>query len=147
MHGKQGRDPVESGAVADAGRHGDDRRAGEAAEHARERSLHARDDDQRVGLGEIVESCQESVESGDADVGDDSRIEPVGPERKRGFVGDRDVARACGDDGDPGGPGDLGQAPDHASARLDGRAMGVGAGEALGLVGPGQQHRTHAVSE
>ena len=60
--------PAETGAVADAGRHGDDRHVDQAADHARERPLHPGDDDDDAGGHEALVFGQEPVESGDADV-------------------------------------------------------------------------------
>ena len=48
-HREQRGDPAEGGAVADAGRHRDERHADQAADHGRQRALHAGDDDQAVG--------------------------------------------------------------------------------------------------
>src|SRR5438270_10512682 len=41
QHGEESRDPLEGGAVADAGGHGDDRCGGDAAYQAGQRPLHA----------------------------------------------------------------------------------------------------------
>ena len=48
-HGQQGGEAAEARAVADAGRHGDDGTADQAADHAGKRALHAGHDDQDVG--------------------------------------------------------------------------------------------------
>ena len=65
--------PSKAGAVADAGRHGDDRRGGEPADDAGQRALHAGDDDDGVGGGQLVGVREQAVQAGDADVGDASR--------------------------------------------------------------------------
>ena len=147
MHGEQRGHAVEPRAVADAGRDGDDRRAGEATEHARECALHSGDDDQRVGLGQVVEASEQSVQAGHAHVGHDGRVEAVGAQGQCRFVGDGDVARAGSDDGDASGQYGLRQSPDHAPARFDGWAVSVEAGAALRVVGARQQHRARAVCE
>ena len=49
QHAEQGREPAEAGAVADAGRHGDERQADQPADHARQRAFHPGDDDEAVG--------------------------------------------------------------------------------------------------
>ena len=52
-HGQQRGDALERGAVADAGGHGHDRRAGEPADHAGQRALHAGDHHHGVGVGQL----------------------------------------------------------------------------------------------
>ena len=147
MHGEQRGHAVESGAVADTRRDGDDRSAGEAAEHARECALHSGDDDQRVGLGQVVEASEQPVQAGHAHIGHDGRIEAVGAQGQCCFVGHGDVAGSGGHDGDPSRAGGLRKSPDHAPARFDGWAVSVEAGAALRVVGARQQHRARAVCE
>ena len=76
MHGEQRGDALESGPVADTGRHGDDWSAGEAAEHARQCTLHSGHHDQRVGVGEVVEPREQPVQAGDADLDSVERNRP-----------------------------------------------------------------------
>ena len=147
MHRQQCRDAVETGAVPDAGRDGDHRCAGEAAEHAGECALHAGHDDQCVSVGQLVETGEQPVQAGDADVGHHGGIEPVGAQCERRLVGDGDVARARGDDRNPSGRRDVGQPPHQAAAGLDRRAVGVDARRALCRVGARQQDRSGAVGE
>ena len=64
--------PSRLGAVADARRHRDHGRGGEPADDAGQRTLHAGDDDDRVGGGQLVGVRQQPVDAGDADVGDAS---------------------------------------------------------------------------
>ena len=49
QHAEQRREAAEAGAVADAGRHGDDRHADQAGDDARQRAFHAGDDDDDAG--------------------------------------------------------------------------------------------------
>ena len=77
-----GGDAFERGAVADAGRHGDDRGGGQAADDAGEGALHPGDHDDRIGRRDRVDACQQAVQAGDTDVGDAHRCEPVGTERE-----------------------------------------------------------------
>ena len=100
QHGQQRGDAFERRAVADAGRHGDDRRRGEAADHAGQRAFHAGDHDDRVGRRELVGGVEHAVQAGHADVGDAQRAEAVGVQHGRALVGDRQVGGARGDHDD-----------------------------------------------
>ena len=147
MHRQQRGDALQRGAVADAGRHGDDRRAGEAADDAGERALHPGQDDDGVGGGDDVDVGEQAVQPGDADVVEAVRCEAVGGEREQALVGDGSVGRAGGDDehapGSRLGRWPVEQAPSllHAGAVLgdDGLDLVVGC--------PRQQHRRRAVVE
>ena len=94
VHRQQCRDALEAGAVTDGRRHGDDRPAGEAADHARQRALHAGDDDHRVRRCDAVEVGEHAVQTGDADVVQPVGLQCVGGERDRRLVGNRHVRRA-----------------------------------------------------
>ena len=87
--------PSSDGAVADAGRHGDDRCAGDPADQAGQRTLHARHHDDRVGLGELVGRGEQPVETGDPAVGEQLGAEPERVEHRAALAGHRQV----------GGPG------------------------------------------
>ena len=72
-HRQQGGEPAEAGAVADRGRHGDQRDAGQPADHAGQRALHARDHHQAVEIGQLVGDGEQPVQPGHPDVGDAHR--------------------------------------------------------------------------
>ena len=99
-HRQQRGDAAERGAVADAGRHRDERDADQPADHGGQRALHAGDDDQAVGLLEPVADAEQPVEAGHADVGDHVDPGPVDPRGQRRLGGDRGVGGAGADDGD-----------------------------------------------
>ena len=90
-HAEQRREPAQGGAVPDAGRHGHERDTGEAADDRRQRALHTGDDDQTVGSREIVPNGQHPVQTGDADVVDETGAGPEHPSRDCGLVGDRGI--------------------------------------------------------
>ena len=69
-HSEQGRDPAERRAIADARRHGDHRARQPAANHTRQRPLHAGDDDRHAGFTQSVNLFQESLRTRDADIHD-----------------------------------------------------------------------------
>ncbi len=97
---EQRREAAEAGAVADAGRHGDDRHVDQAADDAGQRAFHAGDDDDDAGGGEAVVLGEQAVEAGDADV-----VQPVDRVAHdlggdRGLLGDRQVGGAGGGDED-----------------------------------------------
>ncbi len=72
-------------------------------------------------------------------------VDPGGAQRDDDLVGDRQVARAGGDDGDAGGES-LGRfAPQQASAEFHDVRVDRDARGALRLRGAGQQHRARAV--
>ena len=85
---------VEARPVADAGRHGDDRPAGQAADHAGQRALHPGDHDHRIGGRDAVEVGEQPVQPGDADVGQPVGVEAVGAQGQHALVDDRAVAGA-----------------------------------------------------
>ena len=99
-HREQRGQPAERGAVADAGRHRDERYAGQPADHGGQRALHAGDDDQAVGGLEPVADAEQPVQPGDADVVDQVDAGAVHPGGQRGLGGDRGVGGAGGDDRD-----------------------------------------------
>ena len=114
-HGQEGGEATERGAVADAGGHRHERYAGEPADDRGQRPLHARDHDQAVGLGEPVTDAEQSVESGDPDVGDLDDAGAMNPGGERGLGGDGGVRRAGRDDGH--GPGRVWDRPECHRAR------------------------------
>ena len=87
-------DAFEAGAVADARGHGDHRRAGEAADDAGQRPLHAGDDDHGVGVGELGGVSEQAVDAGHAHVGEPLGPEPVGGQDGGALVGHR-AGRPC----------------------------------------------------
>ena len=101
VHRQQRGDPLQRGAVADAGRHGDDRRPGQPADDAGERALHAGEHDDGVGRRDRVDVGQQAVQPGDADVVEAIGGEAVGAQGQQALVGDRAVGGAGGDDEHP----------------------------------------------
>ena len=83
-HRQQGGQTAERGAVADRGGHGDQRYAGQPADHARQRALHAGHDDEAVGRVQPVAHRHQPVQPGDPDVVDpvDGRRRRPGPRRR-----------------------------------------------------------------
>ena len=73
--------PPNDGAVPDAGRHGDERDAGQPADHAGQRALHAGDDDEAVGRVEPVADLEQPVQPGHADVARSARPRRRAPRR------------------------------------------------------------------
>src|SRR5438094_6312793 len=65
QHREQRGDAAEARAVADARRHGDDRLVDEPADDARQRALHAGDDDQHPRRAETVATVEEAMDAGD----------------------------------------------------------------------------------
>ena len=147
QHGQQRGDAFERGAVADAGRHGDDRRAGEAADDAGQRALHAGDDDDRVGGGQLVGGVEQAVQAGHADVGDAQRA------GTRGRASTAAHSSATGRSAVPAvttttrsarsGAGRHTTVVAVARAR---RGWPPGAAVGLRVVGPGQEHRRRAAA-
>ncbi len=97
---EQRRQPMEAGAVADAGGHGDDRHRDEAGDDAGQRAFHAGDDDDDAGRPEAIVLAQQAMEAGDADVEEpiDRVAHHLGGDG--GFLGDGQVRRAGGGDED-----------------------------------------------
>src|SRR6266498_5686216 len=67
-HRQQGSEAAEGGAVADAGRHGNDRAIDQPADDAGQGAVHAGDDNDAVGVSVQVTAAQQAVDSGNADV-------------------------------------------------------------------------------
>ena len=67
-HAEQRGDAAEAGAVADAGRHRDHRHIDHTGHDARQRALHAGDDDDHAGGGEAIAFAEHAMDAGDADV-------------------------------------------------------------------------------
>ena len=80
-HRQQRGEAAERRAVPDAGRHRDQRYAGQPADHGRQRALHAGDDDEAVGVLEPVADVEQPVQPGHADVVDRVRPRRRGPAR------------------------------------------------------------------
>ena len=76
---KQRRHSAEGCAVADTGRDGDERYAGQATDDRGQRALHTGDDDEAVGVGEPIPYAEDAMQPGDADVVDqfDPRAEDL----------------------------------------------------------------------
>jgi len=91
---------VEGGAVALGGRNGDDRSADEAAEHGKERALHAGDGDDDVGALDFFEARKQAQEACDAHVRNEGGSDAEVLERSPRLLGDGGVGRAGGDDDD-----------------------------------------------
>ena len=91
---------AERGAVPDAGGHRHERDAGQAADHGRQRALHAGDDDEAVGPASRSRTREQPVQPGHADVVDPVDRGAVDPHGQRGLGGDRGVGGAGADDRD-----------------------------------------------
>jgi hypothetical protein len=61
VHGEEGRHPLQGGAVADAGRHGDHGRRAQPGDEARQRALHPGDDDDGFGIRYLVDGGEQAV--------------------------------------------------------------------------------------
>lgn len=119
-HSEQRREAGELRAVSHAGRDRDDGAGGETTDHGGERSLHAGDDDERVGLLDRLANGEDSVDTGDPDI-----VEPLGgdPGHAQGLdrlFGDGSIAGAGGDDADSSWTRDDGGDLDGADASLRG---------------------------
>jgi hypothetical protein len=68
QHGEQGSDAAETRAVADARRHGNDRRAHQPANHAWQRAFHAGDHDDHARRLKAMALGKKTMKTGDADV-------------------------------------------------------------------------------
>ena len=123
--------------------HRDDRRARDAADEARERALHAGDDDDRVGGHQGVGVGQQAVDAGDADVGQPLRRVAERGQGARRTRRRRD-RRRCRRPRPAPGP-DRVRPARHATRRWrvavhDGSGVrGDDRGDLL-VVGPGEQH-------
>ncbi len=71
-----------------------------AADDARQRSLHAGDDDDGIMLTDLRQGFCETMQAGDANVGEAGRFDAKDATRDSGLVGNRKVAGAGTDDGD-----------------------------------------------
>lgn len=99
-HAEECGEAAEAGSVADGGGDGDDGAIDESADDGGEGAFHAGGDDEAVGASEGVEASEESVEAGDADVGEEPDVAVPGLGGDAGFLGDGEVAGAGGDDDD-----------------------------------------------
>ena len=63
-HAQERRDPAETRPVAHARGHGDDRAVGKAADHARQRALHARDGHDAPGGHDRLHVAEQPVDAG-----------------------------------------------------------------------------------
>ena len=102
-HAEQSGDAGEGCAVADAGRHGDDRTGNPAADHGGERSLHAGGDDHRIRVSQTRQLLQDPPRTGDAHIGDEFTLDVHPPERLHRFLGHGSITRAGSDDDDAAG--------------------------------------------
>ena len=145
---EQGGHAFEGGAVADAGRHGDDRGRREAADHAGQRALHAGDHDDGVGVGQLVDLGQQAVQTRPRRSRLSSvRREAERREDRRALVGHGQIGGAGRHDDDPSGPGGGGPPDDRGEAAVLGhraraeasRDAGRRRGLDLVVVGPGEQ--------
>ena len=101
QRGEERSEPLERGAVAARGRHGDERPADEPADDREERRFHAGDRDDDVGLLDLLQAREQAQDAGDADVGHERRGDAEVLERAARLFGDRGVRGAGRDDGRP----------------------------------------------
>ena len=94
VHGQQGGDPLEGGAVAGAGGHGHHRGRGDAADQAGQRPLHAGHHHHGVGLGQLVGRGQQAVHPGHPAVGQQGRPQPERHQGGLALAGHRQVGGA-----------------------------------------------------
>ena len=145
VHGEQRGHAFERGAVSDAGRNGHHRCAGQSADHAGERALHAGDDDQRIGIGDHVELGEEPVQAGDTDVGDQGCLDPGGAQCGQRLVGNGSITGAGGDHHDTTVE-QIGRCtPEQAATEFDDITVDGTAGAALVRRRSGEQDRSGAV--
>jgi len=99
-HAEKGCESIERGAVADAGRNGDNRNSNEASDDAGQSAFHARADDDDPRLREHAAVGEKAMDAGDSDVVE--RLDQVAHEFSgdNGLFGDGNVAGSSGDDGD-----------------------------------------------
>lgn len=98
-HAEKRGNPTEAGAVADAGGHGNHRSGDQAADHAWERTFHARNANDDAGLGEFAFTMlKQAMNAGDTDVVE--LIDAVAHHTRgeQGFFRDWDVASPGGND-------------------------------------------------
>ncbi len=98
MHPEQGRDSLERRPVAHARRHGNDRAAGQATDHAGQGALHSGHHDHDVGGGDSVDLGEQTVQAGDATVVDPLGTDAVGAEHGLALAGDGVIGGARRDD-------------------------------------------------
>jgi 4-amino-4-deoxy-L-arabinose transferase-like glycosyltransferase len=103
-HRQQRRHAGEGRAVADACRHGHDGTVDQPADNAGQSPVHAGHDDNGIGPAKLGPVAQETVDAGDADIGEQRRLAPQRAGGDDGFLRDGQVAGAsCQDDDPPGG--------------------------------------------
>jgi hypothetical protein len=127
-HAKKSGNAPEAGAVADAGRNGNDWRGHEAADHAGKSAFHPRDTDDDASLRQLAFAMfEQAMNARDADVVEliDAVAHHAG--REQGFFGYGNVAGASGDDENQAFARDL--APtldgDDAGERVELRGVGT----------------------
>ena len=100
-HAQERRDPAETGAIADASRHGNDRCGDEATNDAGKRAFHSRNANNDASLRQLAFAMPEqAVNASDANVVE--LIYPVAHHARgeKGFFGDGNVAGTGGNDKD-----------------------------------------------
>src|SRR2546426_5344383 len=95
QHAEKRRQAAETGAIPDAGGHGDHGHAHHAADHARQRALHARDDDDHAGAAQVAALAEQPVDSGHTDVVERLRAIAHRFGSDQGFFRYRDVGSPC----------------------------------------------------
>ena len=100
-HGEQRRDPLEAGAVADAGRHRDHRTGHQTGNHRRQGAVHAGHDHGHIRAAKFVHRAEQTLEAGDTDIPDalDLVTQPAGAHRR--LLGHREIRRSRADNRDP----------------------------------------------
>ena len=100
-HGEERRKPLKGRAVAHACRDGDHGTVRETADHACKRAFHPRDRDDHGGAHDLLQPVEQAVKPRDAHVVEPQYIISEELCGQRGFLRDRDIARAACRDQDP----------------------------------------------
>jgi len=105
-HSEQRRDAVETGSIADAGRDGDDRHPDQSTDDGGEGAFHPGDTDDDPGRLKKLATAEDPVNPRDADV--EEAFEAIAHQfdGQRRLIGDWDIGRSRGDNGDQAVPVD-----------------------------------------